>query len=501
MRQSKPVEEQKSTYLYLVVVLLLTFLIAARTPLDGDMWWHLRSGQVTLQDHSVLLEDEFSFTRNGQSWINHSWLGQVILYFSFDHFGYAGLSLCVTLAVVIGFYLISLQTGGVNLFTSFVLLLGALTASTVWSPRPQIFSLFCFSICSYLLFLFRENGSKKLWLFLPLFVIWSNLHGGYPLGLMLMGLVFAGEILNKLLIEKNPHFSKKDWKLVFWLILSFVVVLINPNGFNMWKIPFQTLDVSVLQELISEWASPDFHKPITWLFLIFLFSGYIFMSLSRQKKDYVDILIFTWFALMALMARRNFGPFVYAGIPIICKYGRDYLTQIKSRVQELAETNRFLKSILSGKETKQPSENFRKFFNLSLTAMLALAAFVKLTVVSHPVLVSFYESQLFPKEAVVWLEKNEQTGNVLNEYNWGGYLIWRLPEYKVFVDGRTDLFGDEILGEWLSFLEGGEKLETFLKRWDVDYVLLQPDRRVVSGLLESGWEKVYEDEQAVILQP
>ena len=502
MEWSKPAENQKKHLFYLVIVFLLIFLIAARTPLDGDMWWHLRSGEVTYQNHSVLLEDEFSFSRSGQFWINHSWLGQVILYFSFDHFSYVGLSLCVAMAAVVGFYFISLQIREVNLINSFVLLLGAMTASTVWSPRPQIFSLICFAVCGYILFLYRKRGFQKLWVLLPLFGLWSNLHGGYPLGLMLIGLVFAGEFLNKLLLDKIERNDKKEWKLLLWLLLSFAVVLINPNGINTWKIPFQTLDVNVLRELISEWASPDFHQPISWLFLILLFSGFLFMILSQKEKDFVDILVFMWFALMALMARRNFGPFVYAGIPIICNYVSEYRLQIKKRKQQVAINGKgFFKKIFGQSDSKPAAEKTNKFINLGFVTILALVAFFKLAVVSHPVLVSFYESQLFPEEAVSWLDEKNQTGNILNEYNWGGYLIWRLPEYKVFVDGRTDLYGDEILTEWLSFLDGGEKTRKFLAQWEVNYVMLQPDRQVVSDLLEMGWEKIYEDEKAVILQP
>jgi hypothetical protein len=89
-------------------------------------------------------------------------------------------------------------------------------------------------------------------------------------------------------------------------------------------------------------------------------------------------------------------------------------------------------------------------------------------------------------------------GNIFNTYNWGGYLIWKYPEQKVFIDGRTDLFGDEILGEWLSIIQAGKDWEKSLYKWGVTRVIIEPDRPLAKVLPYAGWTAVYQDQVAVI---
>ena len=95
------------------------------------------------------------------------------------------------------------------------------------------------------------------------------------------------------------------------------------------------------------------------------------------------------------------------------------------------------------------------------------------------------------------LENNLQ-GRVFNEYNWGGYLIWRTQDLPVFVDGRTDLFGDKILGEWLTAVQAGEGWRDILNKWQVAYVLIDPGRPLAKALPEDGWKLLYSDAQAVV---
>jgi hypothetical protein len=123
---------------------------------------------------------------------------------------------------------------------------------------------------------------------------------------------------------------------------------------------------------------------------------------------------------------------------------------------------------------------------------------VKWLGVSLPGVVSGYERELYPKDAVAWLQENRPVGPMLNEYGWGGYLIWRLPEYPVFVDGRTDLYGDEILGQWTQVVNARPGWEDTLDRWGIRLVLLPPSWPVTSLLEERGWRLLYQDGQAVL---
>jgi hypothetical protein len=103
-----------------------------------------------------------------------------------------------------------------------------------------------------------------------------------------------------------------------------------------------------------------------------------------------------------------------------------------------------------------------------------------------------------PVEAVAFLQENQPEGRLFNSYNWGGYLIWALPEYPVFVDGRTDLYGDEIILDWLAIVQAQSGWEDQLEQWGADLVLIEPDWALARVLPYAGWAPLYEDEHSVL---
>jgi hypothetical protein len=136
--------------------------------------------------------------------------------------------------------------------------------------------------------------------------------------------------------------------------------------------------------------------------------------------------------------------------------------------------------------------------NLAIAALIALIVILKLFVVTHPVLVGSYMEQQYPVRAVDWLAANGQNGRLLNEYNWGGYIQWVLRDTPVFVDGRTDLFGDQVIGDWMALVSAGENWQDLLVKYQIDLMLVEAGRPLVEKLDEAGWQLLYMDEQAVI---
>ena len=96
--------------------------------------------------------------------------------------------------------------------------------------------------------------------------------------------------------------------------------------------------------------------------------------------------------------------------------------------------------------------------------------------------------------------KSEQfSGNLLNSYAWGGYIDWEIPEARVFVDGRTDLFGDEVLSNWLKIIRTEDGWQEAMKSWKIDAVLIEPDLPIVDALKNEGWKTQYQDDHSVLL--
>jgi hypothetical protein len=485
-----------------IVLFILVFAMAARTPLDSDMWWHLRAGKQTWQTGRPVLVDTFSYTRYGETWINHSWLSQVGMYLVFKARGYLGLGVLVAVLAALSMGLVYAQMEGPPLLRGFVIVLATAVAAVVWSPRPQMASLILFGLVGYLLYLYKWRQANHLWALPPIFMLWSNLHGGYILGLLLILAMIAGEMLNHILGSEGQQVV--PWKsighLLIWGLASWLVVAINPNGLAMWAIPFRTIQVGVLQDYISEWASPDFHQFVQQPFLWLLFATLAAVGLSRQRLDGKDLVAVVGFGYLALLARRNFGPFAMVAAPVLSRHLSALLESWVARVRpSWFQAKSRLPFLNKLPQSKPLSPGVTKALNALIIGLLALVAVVKVYLVTNPALVDYFERQTFPVEAAQWVKRNQPPGDLFNAYNWGGYLLWNLPGYPVFVDGRTDLYNDELLGEYLEISAGESGAQNLLGAHSVNLVLVEVDSGLSRKLEASqDWRRTFRSDLATV---
>ncbi len=484
------------------IILTLVFIMAARAPIDSDLWWHLRAGETMLSKGQIFTTDTFSYTRQGATWIDHSWLAEIIMTLAHQWGGYFALGGLVAGSAALSMLFVYLQMKEPPLLRAFVIIWASLVAAWVWSARPQLFSLLFFSLVALILTLYKRGTHNLLWMFIPIFILWSNLHAGYTLGLLLIGCVIAGEIFNRILVY--PTSTNLPWKpvrsLLIWGLISGLVALINPNGINTWLIPFQTVNVSVLQQFISEWASPDFHVFSQQVYLWLLFAVTILYGISGKKVDGAELIPFVFFGYLGLVARRNFGPFALVAAPILSRQlwgaAMDWWGRFSGKKPDL--TSLISKNIVKFNDTSQKNDRVRKVVNALIIVILVAGALAKLYIVTTPELVESYVVDTFPTKAVEWIKHNRPEGPLFNSYNWGGYLDWALPDYPVFVDGRTDLFNDQILGEWIKIVNVEKGWQGILQKWNVRLILLESSQPVVEQLEINGWRPLYRDEQAVV---
>jgi hypothetical protein len=478
-----------------VITFLLIFIMAARTPLDTDLWWHLSAGREMLRTGHLLNTDIFSFTRLGAHWVNPYWLGDVLSAWLFQQGGFLALGTMTTLLVLLSMGLVFLQSDGPVFLKSAALLLGGVVASVVWTPRPHLYSLVLLAAVGYLLYLYKYRGKDRLWVLPLLFIFWSNVHGGYPLGIILIGCFLAGEAANHLL--KLPIENRLPWakmiRLGGWAVVCGLAVLINPNGLDMWRLPFQTVNMQVLQQFIPEWSSPDFHQVLEQSLLWLLLGLFTAVGISGKTMDAGDLITTIVFAYMALLAKRNYGPFALVAVPIFVRYAGAAIQSWRMRAP-------WVERLAARRAVSTGAAGLKKIINLSLVTLLALVAFGKLYGVSHPALVGHYLSQGYPLAAVEWINQNRPASRVLNEYHWGGFLQWAMPASKIFVDGRTDLYGDEVVDEWIQAVQAGAEWQSILTRYDVTLAMLEPERPLAQALAQAGWALVYQDSQVVLYE-
>src|SRR5450759_4071930 len=494
--------ERNRNRFYLIVIFVLAFIMAARTPLDTDMWWHIRAGEQTWQTGRPILTDQNSYTRLGANWTNVHWLFQVGMYLLFRWGGYTLLGGAVALLIAVSLVVLTIQMEGPALFKGFLLILTALVSAPVWVARPQIGSLLLMSVVGYVLYLYKWRHQDRLWTLIPIFILWANIHPGYVLGLLLIAGMLGGELINHLIWVEGADILpwNRIIRLGVWGLASGFALLINPTGINAWILPFQTVTINVLQNSISEWASPDFHQlfqqPYIWLLLLTPAA----IGLSMLRLDGTDLVTFAGFAYLGLVARRNFGPFAMAATPILSRYLWAALQAWSIRTRPLWDEALSRLNVSPQKLAGLSSYNPRhsRVINLAVFAFLVLVASGKLYYSTFPVTIEAYENTFFPVKAVAWLDDHHPQGNLFNSYNWGGYLEWGERNYPIFLDGRTDIYGDEIVSQFLSVVYAKEGWQKILDRWNIHLILLEPSWPIVNILPNYGWKILYHDNVSVL---
>lgn len=495
---------QAGGYAYFIpaVVFMLILAMAARTPLDSDLWWHLRAGEETVLNGSPYLVDSLSYTRGGEVWINHSWLAQVLIFGLYAAAGMRAISAGVAVLAAASLFLVYRQIEAHELVKAFAVVLSAIVASMVWSPRPQLFSLVFLGVVSLLVYKLQVKKENRLWLLLPLFMLWSNLHGGYILGFIYIGLYLTGQISDRLLGLEGSHLlpNKQLASLVLWSLLGYLSAAINPNGSTMWLIPFKTVGVGVLQEFISEWASPDFHQAVQQSFLWLLFLTLGVMGFSGLKPRSGEWLLVIGLAYLSLLARRNFGPFALICAPILGRHLWAVIQRYGSRVWDVTAgaVGSRLRNLF---DRAQPENRPRPKhgLNIVLICILAVAVVLKWWVVTDPELLANAEREVFPVEAAAWINRNDPPAQLFNDYDWGGYLGWQARDYPIFVDGRTDLYHDEILKEYLRVVNAKPGWEAVLDGYHVNTILVKTTAPISGELMGSAtWQLVFQDDLASI---
>ncbi|MFV2044505.1 MAG: hypothetical protein ACC700_14885, partial [Anaerolineales bacterium] len=266
-------------------------------------------------------------------------------------------------------------------------------------------------------------------------------------------------------------------------LASIAAIVVNPFGVDMLAYPFRTVSIGVLQDYIQEWQSPNFHQlevqPFLWLLLLVLAA----MAISPKRPTPIELIHIGVFAYLGFLAARNIALFALVAAPVLSRHLDAFLV-------------RWLPRRRGG---QQLSPRLTRPLNVILLVLIALAALIKGALpLSNP----FNEETIaenMPARAVEYLRINQPEGPLFNSYNWGGYVLWSLyPEYLSFVDGRTDLFDDAILEEYLDVWRGNEGWQESLDRWGIRTVLIETDAPLARELLRAGWTAVHEDDQASV---
>ena len=471
--------------LVIAIAFLGILLMASRPMIDTDTWWHLRTGQWIVDHHALPEVDRFSFTRIGEPWYYPGWLAEIVMVDLFSLGGLPALNLLFTGLIFLTFIVVFFTLEGDPFLRAAILVLAAGASEIYWSARPQVFTFF-FSACFYLcLRKFLLGNKNALWLLPLIMLLWVNIHAGFAAGFILLLIALVGQGLTYLVQRppKPPEALRKLGWLVGVLFACAAAAVVNPRGIAILAYPFQTVSIHFLQNFIQEWQTPDFHSLEAQLFLILFFLSWAAIAFSPKPMDVIDFCFLSFISYTGFLAWRNTYLLSLVAPAVILRYGQPILQSVMPKWWDPDHAVPKLQSAV----------------NVALVLGLAAAVTVfGLSSITSASIQATIRRQI-PVDAAEYLSAHPDQGRMFNSYNWGSYLLWHLPSYPVFVDGRTDLFNDEILGQYFTVVQAQTGWRDVLERWKIRMVFLEPSAPILQILLAEGWTVGYQDSQSVIL--
>ncbi len=446
---------------------------------DPDTYLHIAVGRWIMAHQAVPYYGIFSETMAQAPWVAHEWLGEVLLAWLFDTFGWTGLvavtAFCTAAAVAM--LLRQLLRSLLPVHATIATALAVILITPHVLARPHVFTLPILVAWAAGLVRARCEDRAPAARLAALMVLWANLHGGYLIGLALTALLAAEAVL-----------LAPDWRTrrraaggwAFFGALAAGAALLTPYGLAGLLLPFRLAGMSFAMGQLVEWRSPDFQsfEPLELWLAVVLFAGFALGWRLPPTRLFMLLLLLH----MALQHRRH-GELVGLVAPLLLApalapqlralpAGRS-AGPVDHALAELAKPASFRGTALAG------------------AGLAALSAAVLHGAVIRP-------DVAMPTAALAAVEAAHVTGPVLNDYGFGGYLIFAgIPP---FIDGRAELYGDEFIKRYVqAMLLDSDELPKLLDQNSIAWTLIAPERPAAL-LLDHlpGWQRLYADDVAVV---
>ena len=486
-----------SAPLVVAALLALATVVGAQKIRDFDYWWHARAGRLIAETGAVPKVDVFTFTVEGQRWVDIHWLFQLGLHGVRRIAGDAGVGVAKTALVwalvaallPIGWRRERAFVSGAALGTMLLL------AGERFEPRPELPS---FVLLAALLALLdrhdRRGGRAILWA-VPLQLLWANLHGLFAVGLAVLAMALAAEAARPLVAPGQGWRRDRLAGLALALGLSVAASLVNPNGVDGLLYPLQQLQMigteqergyfgSIIAELIPPFVGENELHGLPLL----LFGGLAAASIGAiaanwRRASAFDVLAWVAFLYLALGARRNVSLFAVVAAPIAVRNANAVLDRVRPGRAALA-ANLLVAAALLALTGDVARDRF--FARMEASSETGLGVF------------DFFA----PRGAVDWIARERPPGPIYHHMASGGYLLDRLwPAYRDMLDGRLEVFGPETF-EKLQ-LGGPDRFRALDAQYRFGMVLLQyalfDSRELLWWLhLNPIWRLVHVDDSAAL---
>ena len=463
-------------------IAVLTLLITtAGSGIDEDLWWHLRTGDWIRAHGSVPRLDPFSSYSMGKPWIAYSWLFDLALSLLYSWGGlHAILALTALIAASWPALLTGLLSHWIPLRRAAILASAAyLAICPLVSPRPWIFTILFFLLELYCLYNARESD-RPAWLIpiIPVFVLWANMHVQFVYGLaILTAFALDHSLPEKLRLRLSAEPRPKLSAIYIWALLAVcaLVTLLNPYGWRIYQVVQQYASQSTPLILIQEMQSMQFRCVSDWFVLSLVLCASFAIGYARRKN----------LLLILLLVVSSIAGF---------RSARD---RWFSAVVSVVAAASSLPAV-----AKVEQRRFRRTLALAIpTSLFLVCLIVANNKTWSETAIRKRVAERFPEQASSFVRTRNLPGPLFNTYDWGGFLIWDLPELPVSIDGRANLYGTYLLNAAVNMSGGNRwaKDRTFQK---ANTIILEQNSALASILrVDQDYRLVYEDKIAAIFQP
>ncbi len=478
----------------LLLFFAFVFLMSIRPLRDFDLWFHIKSGEI-IAHMGLIHYDVFSYTAYGREWFPYEWLFQVSMFAIQQVTGFDSIKYVIAFFVLIQFVFLYLLFRKIlklplllSLFTCFFFYASIYDFIVA---RPHIVAYTFLVVNLFFIFLFYFKNKNLLWITLPITYMWGNMHGSIFLDVFFFG-AYAVLCFCNFFILKDVLWKKKGIILGIFTLATGILSIFPPLGITQYRLLWMFfLNQKTISTYIDEWT-PLAAKPDSFIFYTatVILIAILFVIIARHyiKKKRLTHLFWILPILPLIIIAYNANRNVYLG--------------------------NFALSILLAFSLKHIAQHFTNWSKRKKAILFAIIL-IFIGFYAWVIQQKMFENPLYyPVKAVNFLRQYHLSGHMFNEYGYGGYLLYQLyPQYKVFIDGRTDVY---LCCELPTTLDVSlkknlpdKKFQAYLyknvwDRYDISFVMLRTEKntllRKITRLLniDSQWSLVFWDDYTQI---
>jgi hypothetical protein len=459
--------------------------------MDGDLPRHILVGQVIAQTKEIPDTEPFAYPYQNIPYVSHEWLSDLLFFVIYSLTGLAGTIVASAAILATSFYLLfrtAVERFNLRIPLLFLFLLGATVTSIHWIARPHLISMLMLAIWLIMTDRLAHGEKTPIWGFPVLMVLWSNLHGEFIAGILVLFAYATGWTWDFIFDKQNADIvvGKELW---LALLLSAIACLLTPSGIESWVSLLGFVNNQYLMSRMVESNPPNFQKPEMRILLLLIALSIILLGINKNKILTGQAILLAGFTAMSLISTRN--AHLYGIVAAFVLAGTLQGAENTRALNRVETTFKTIEGQLHG-----------FFIPIMTTFILGLLVITNKSLQSNYI----FKPAFFPVAAVAWLKENPQEGHMFNDLNWGGYIALNLwPRQSPFIDSIVD---GTIEAKTQGALTRQYEAVVTLSGWqdvfaiyNINWVIVDPQSQLAKTLKDDyRWKILYQDNVAIILK-